>query len=58
LIFEARSKEEVTLEEFEQFFMGTCAELPDLPFTQLAHASEGRQRLLEKVQRETKSTKK
>jgi hypothetical protein len=58
LIFEARSKEEMTLEEFEQFFMGTCAELPDLPFTQLAHANEGRQRLVEKELRESKSTKK
>jgi serine/threonine protein kinase len=58
LIFEARSKEEMTLEEFEQFFMVTCRELPDLPITQLAHADEGRRRLAEKAQRETKPKKK
>ena len=58
LIFEARGKEDVTLEEFEHFFMETCRDLPDLPFTQLAHANEGRQRLVEKAQRETKSKKK
>jgi len=55
LIFDARSKEEVTIEEFEHFFMVTCRDLPDLPFTQLAHASEGRMRLHEKTQRELKN---
>lgn len=58
LIFEARSKEEVTIEEFEEFFMVTCRELPDLPFVQLAHASEARQRAYEQVQRENKPAKK
>ena len=40
LIFEARSKE-VMLEDFKEFFMDTCSSLPDLPFTQLAHAERG-----------------
>ncbi len=57
-LFESRSKEDVTIEDFEHFFMETCRELPDLPFTQLAHASEGQKRLEEKSQRETKSKKK
>jgi hypothetical protein len=54
LIFDSRSKEEVTLEEFGEFFMGTCRSLPDLPFAQLAHASEARQRTWERSQREAK----
>jgi len=58
LLFEARLKEEVTLEEFEEFFMVTCKNLPDLPFAQLAHASEARQREHEKILRETKVKKK
>ena len=58
LIFEARGKEEVTIEEFEEFFMGTCKDLPDLPFTQLAHASEALNRTWEKNQRENKEKKK
>jgi len=57
-IFEARLKEEVTLEEFEEFFMVTCRGLPDLPFTQLAHASEAMQRVHERELRETKAKKK
>lgn len=57
LIYEARSKD-VSLEEFENFFMGTCKELPDLPFTQLAHADQAVQRLREKAQRENKEKKK
>ena len=57
MIFEARSKEEVTIEEFEQFFMHTCRDLPDLPFTTLAHAAEAQQRLREKSLRETKTKK-
>ncbi len=57
MIFDARSKEEVTLEEFEHFFMVTCRDLPDLPFTQLAYASESRKRMQEKSLRETKSKK-
>jgi hypothetical protein len=52
LLFEARSKEDVTIEEFGEFFLHTCASLPDLPFTQLAYASEARQRLVEKERRE------
>jgi hypothetical protein len=57
LIFDSRSKEEVTLEEFGEFFMETCKGLPDLPFTQLAHASEAKQRNWEKSQREAKAKK-
>jgi serine/threonine protein kinase len=57
LIFESRQKEEVTLEEFRDFFMGTCKELPDLPFTQLAHADQAKQRVWEKRQREEKEKK-
>jgi serine/threonine protein kinase len=53
MIFEARSKE-VELEDFRQFFMETCRALPDLPFTQLAHASEARQRRWEQAQKEEK----
>jgi serine/threonine protein kinase len=58
LLFEARTKEEVTLEEFSEFFLTTCRGLPDLPFTQLAYASEARQRLVEKARREAKEGKK
>jgi len=53
LIFEARSKE-VTAEEMNEFFMDTCSGLPDLPFTQLAHASEAKQRRWEQAQKEEK----
>ena len=58
LIFESRAKEEVTIEEFEAFFMGTCRQLPDLPFTTLAHANEAKLRQFEKAQRENKDQKK
>jgi hypothetical protein len=54
LIYDSRSKEEVTPQEFQEFFMGTCKGLPDLPFAQLAHASEARQRSWEQSQREAK----
>ena len=57
LIFESRTKEEVTLEEFQEFFMGTFRGLPDLPFAQLAHASEAKQRNWEQTQREAKAKK-
>ena len=52
VIFEARSKQEVTLEEFEEFFLVTCRGLPELPFTQLAHANEAKKRSWEQAQRE------
>ena len=58
LIFDSRLKEEVTIEEFEEFFMGTCRQLPDLPFTTLAHASEAKQRAWEQAQKENKDKKK
>ena len=57
LLFEARSKEEVTIEEFEHFFMNTCRDLPDLPFTQLAHAHQAAERQHEKELRESKPKK-
>jgi serine/threonine protein kinase len=57
LIFDSRSKEEVTLEEFEEFFMETCKGLPDLPFASLAQASEAKQRNWERSQREAKAKK-
>jgi serine/threonine protein kinase len=57
MIFEARAKEDVTQEEFQEFFLATCSQLPDLPFTQLAHASEARQRNWEQSQREAKEKK-
>ena len=56
-LFESRSKEDVTREDFEEFFMVTCKNLPDLPFTQLAHASEGKLRNWEKSQKEAKGKK-
>jgi hypothetical protein len=56
MIFEARSKE-MELEDFQQFFMETCRGLPDLPFTQLAHASEARQRRWEQAQKAEKKKK-
>jgi serine/threonine protein kinase len=56
MVFEAREKD-LTPEEFEEFFMVTCKNLPDLPFTQLAHASEAQQRLFEKEHRESKAKK-
>ncbi len=57
LIFDSRLKEEVTIEEFEEFFMETCRQLPDLPFTTLAHASEAKQRAWEQAQKEKKDKK-
>ena len=54
LIFDSRSKEDMTLEEFEEFFMGTCRSLPDLPFATLAHASEAKNRSWERNQREAR----
>jgi serine/threonine protein kinase len=57
LIFESRVKEDVTLEEFRDFFMVTCRDLPDLPFAQLAHAEEAKNRLWEKHQAEEKAKK-
>ena len=53
-ILEGTTKEDVTLEEFQEFFLGTCRSLPDLPLTQLAHASEARQRSWEAAQKEKK----
>jgi serine/threonine protein kinase len=58
LLFDARSKEDVTIEEFGDFFLKTCSNLPDLPFTQLAYASEAQQRLIEKERRELAQAKK
>jgi HD-like signal output (HDOD) protein len=57
LIFEARTEQDVTLKEFEEFFTVTCKGLPELPITQLAHASEAKLRAWEQAQRE-KATKK
>jgi serine/threonine protein kinase len=57
LLFDSSSKDDLTIEEFDEFFMTTCKGLPDLPFTQLAHASEARQRTWEKNQREAKANK-
>ncbi|MCE0484020.1 MAG: protein kinase [Methylacidiphilales bacterium] len=57
LIFDSRGKEEVTIEEFGEFFTKTCVDLPDLPFTQLAHAAEAKQRRFEKAQKESKGKK-
>jgi serine/threonine protein kinase len=57
MVFDARSKEDVELEDFQEFFMETCRNLPDLPFTQLAHASEAKQRRWERVQKEEKKKK-
>jgi hypothetical protein len=56
-LFESRQKEDVAIEDFQEFFMETCKGLPDLPFTQLAHASEARQRNWEKSQKEAKGKK-
>jgi serine/threonine protein kinase/HD-like signal output (HDOD) protein len=56
VIFEARTKE-ISLEEFQEFFLETCRGLPELPFTQLAHASEAKLRTWEKTQRENKAKK-
>jgi serine/threonine protein kinase len=53
-VFECCTKEDVTEEEFNEFFMETCKQLPDLPFTQLALASEGRKRAWEEAQKEEK----
>jgi len=55
LLFDSSSKEDMTIEEFDEFFTVTCKNLPDLPFVQLAHASEARQRTWEKHQREAKA---
>ena len=54
-VFECCTKDEVTKEGFDEFFMETCKQLPDLPFTQLALASEGRKRAWEAAQREEKN---
>jgi HD superfamily phosphodiesterase len=56
-IFDSRAKEDMTREDFQEFFMDTCKALPDLPFTQLAHASEAKQRNWEKHQKEAKAKK-
>ncbi len=53
-VFEGNSKEDMSKEEFDGFFMETCKLLPDLPFTQLALASEGRQRAWDAAQKEEK----
>jgi serine/threonine protein kinase len=53
-VFECSSQEEVTREGFDEFFMETCKQLPDLPFTQLALASEGRKRAWEEQQKKDK----
>jgi HD-like signal output (HDOD) protein len=57
LLFEARAKEDITLEEFSEFFLNTCRGLPDLPITQLAYAEEARMRLVEKARREQQEKK-
>jgi serine/threonine protein kinase len=56
-VFECCAKEDMTREEFDEFFMETCKQLPDLPLTQLALASEGRKRSWEAVQKEQKEKK-
>jgi len=56
-LFESRQKEDVTLEDFEEFFMETCKSLPDLPFATLAHASEAKMRNWERSQKEAKGKK-
>ena len=53
-LFEGCAKEDMTREEFDEFFVETCKQLPDLPFTQLALASEGRRRAWEESQKEEK----
>ena len=53
IIFDAATKE-ISLEEFQEFFLVTCRGLPELPFTQLAHANEAKKRTWEKNQREAK----
>jgi serine/threonine protein kinase len=58
LIFESRLREELTIEEFSHFFMETCSGLPDLPFAQLAHASEAKERQREIKLREREATEK
>jgi serine/threonine protein kinase len=55
-LFDAQSKE-VTMEEFEEFFLVTCQGLPDLPIVQLAHANEAKQRTWEKEQRSRKEAR-
>jgi len=57
MLFESRTKEEVTIEDFKEFFMEICKGLPDLPFATLAHASEAKQRNWERSQREAKGKK-
>ena len=57
VVFDSRTKDEVTMEDFQEFFLVTCRNLPELPFTQLAHSSEARKRSWEKAQRENKSKK-
>ena len=57
VVFESRTKEDVTLEDFQEFFLVTCRNLPELPFTQLAHSSEAKKRSWEKAQREKKEKK-
>jgi serine/threonine protein kinase len=54
-IIECCTKDDVTDEEFIEFFLQTCRGLPDLPFAQLAHASEARQRALEVEQKNRKN---
>jgi serine/threonine protein kinase len=56
-VFEGCTKEEMTREEFDEFFMETCKLLPDLPLTQLALASEGRKRAWEESQKAEKEKK-
>jgi serine/threonine protein kinase len=53
-VVEGCTKEDVTVEGFSEFFLDTCRSLPDLPFTQLAHASEARQRAFEAQQKENR----
>ncbi len=57
LLFESRTKEDVTPEDFADFFLVTCRALPELPFTQLAHSSEAKKRSWEKAQRDAKAKK-
>jgi hypothetical protein len=57
LVFDSRANQELSHEDFAEFFNETCRGLPDLPIAQLAHASEARQRNWEKTQRESKEKK-
>jgi hypothetical protein len=53
-LFEARTKEDLTLEDLQAFFFETCRDLPDLPIMDLASAEQAEKLRKEAIEKRTR----